>query len=100
MLIAEDEITNEASTVLAAISGDAAAFTLLFRRYHPMIYAYSYRLCLDAAEAHDIAQETFIKAARALPEYRPTCAFPALALPDLHQRCARLATQQRTSSSA
>jgi RNA polymerase sigma-70 factor (ECF subfamily) len=75
MLIAEDEITNEASTVLAAISGDAAAFTLLFRRYHPMIYAYSYRLCLNAADAHDIAQETFIKAARALPEYRPACAF-------------------------
>src|SRR5580698_3680613 len=36
-----------------------------------MIHALAYRLALNATDAQDIAQETFIKAARALAGYKP-----------------------------
>jgi RNA polymerase sigma-70 factor (ECF subfamily) len=40
-----------------------------------MIYSYCYRNCLDQAAAQDIAQETFIKAARALATFRLGASF-------------------------
>lgn len=58
-------------TVEAAIAGDAEAFAELFQKFHPMIYAFAYRLSLNAADAQDIAQETFVKAARAIGGYPP-----------------------------
>jgi RNA polymerase sigma-70 factor (ECF subfamily) len=61
---------DDSSLVRRASQGDADAFTCIFRRYHPMIFAFAYRLCLDRAEAQEIAQETFIKAARALATVR------------------------------
>ncbi len=42
---------------------------MLFHRYYAMIHAFAYRLCLDPAEAQDIAQETFIYAARSLGSF-------------------------------
>lgn len=75
MLLSDAHAADETSLVQAAIAGDSAAFTTLFHRYHPMIHAYAYRLCLCAADAQDVAQETFIKAARALPGHRPGAPF-------------------------
>jgi RNA polymerase sigma-70 factor (ECF subfamily) len=66
---------DELSLVRAAQSGDAEAFRQLFQSYYPMMHAYAYRLCLNDADAEDIAQETFIKAARALGTYRPNPTF-------------------------
>lgn len=75
MLLSDAHAADETSLVQAAIAGDSAAFTALFHRYHPMIHAYAYRLCLCAADAQDVAQETFIKAACALPCYEPGAPF-------------------------
>ena len=61
-----DTPRDESQLIERAARGEADAFTVLFHRYHPMIHAFAYRLCLDPAEAADIAQETFIHAARAL----------------------------------
>jgi RNA polymerase sigma-70 factor (ECF subfamily) len=61
-----DDDGDDSSLVQRASQGDADAFASIFRRYHPMISAFAYRLCLDSADAQEIAQETFIKAARAL----------------------------------
>jgi RNA polymerase sigma-70 factor (ECF subfamily) len=58
-----------------ARSGDARSFELLFERYYDMIHAFAYRLCLVEAEADDIAQEAFIRAARGLAGYRATATF-------------------------
>ena len=58
-----------------ARSGDARSFELLFERYYDMIHAFAYRLCLVEAEADDIAQEAFIRAARGLAGYRATASF-------------------------
>lgn len=54
----------------SAANGDASAFARIFDRHHEMIRAFAYRLCLSSSDAQDIAQETFIKAARALPSFR------------------------------
>ncbi len=66
---------DEKVAVLAAKAGDQQAFADLFHHYYPMIHAYAYRLCLRPADAQDIAQETFIKAARALCSYEPEMPF-------------------------
>jgi RNA polymerase sigma-70 factor (ECF subfamily) len=65
-----DEEGDEIERVRQAASGDADAFTDLFNRYYPMIYAFAYRLCQDRSDAQEIAQETFIKAARAIASVR------------------------------
>lgn len=68
---------HETRLVASAAQGNAAAFTELFHRYHPMIHAFAYRLCLENGHAQDIAQETFIKAARALGTFRGESSFKA-----------------------
>jgi RNA polymerase sigma-70 factor (ECF subfamily) len=70
-VIAEATAVDERTTVEAAIAGDAAAFAELFRQFYPMIHAFAYRLTLNSADAQDIAQETFVKAARTLGGYAP-----------------------------
>jgi RNA polymerase sigma-70 factor (ECF subfamily) len=50
-----------------ARAGDAAAFSALFARYQQPIWHYLYRLFGDAADADEFAQDTFLKAYRALP---------------------------------
>lgn len=70
-----DEEPSDASLVEAAMAGDQGAFALLFHRYYAMIHALAYRFCLDGAEAQDIVQETFIKAARSLAKFRGESSF-------------------------
>jgi RNA polymerase sigma-70 factor (ECF subfamily) len=65
----------EAHLVSRARSGDARSFELLFDRYYDMIHAFAYRVCLVETEADDIAQETFIRAARGLSTFRGTASF-------------------------
>jgi len=71
----ENEDVPEAQLVSSAQSGDARSFELLFDRYHDMIHAFAYRVCLVETEADDIAQETFIRAARGISNYRGTASF-------------------------
>jgi len=62
---------DEQTALRAAIAGDPVAFAELFRSHYPMIHAFAYRLSLNADDAHDIAQETFIKAARSIATFKP-----------------------------
>jgi RNA polymerase sigma-70 factor (ECF subfamily) len=48
--------------------GDRSSFDELFLRYYSRIYDVAFRLTGDAAEADDIAQETFIRLYRQPPE--------------------------------
>ena len=50
--------------------GDKSAFDLLVLKYQYKIQAIISRFIKDSAEVHDVAQETFIKAYRALPNFR------------------------------
>ncbi len=61
--------------VLRAQAGDAISFAVLFDRYYDMIHAFTYRICLLESEAEDLAQETFIRAARGMGGYRGSASF-------------------------
>ena len=53
--------------VARARRGDAAAFTEIFERYHHRIVNYLYGLVHDRELANDLAQDSFLKAYKALP---------------------------------
>ena len=55
--------------------GDKQAFGLLVAKYQRKLARLLSRLIRDPAEVEDIAQETFIKAYRALPSFRGDSAF-------------------------
>jgi len=55
--------------------GDKGAFDLLVRKYQHKIVALVERYVRDPVEAQDVAQEAFIKAYRALPNFRGESAF-------------------------
>jgi len=55
--------------------GDKHAFDLLFLRYQHKIVNLIARYLRDPEEVEDVAQETFIKAFRALPRFRGDSAF-------------------------
>ena len=55
--------------------GDKQAFGLLVSKYQRKLNRLLSRLIRDSAEVEDVAQETFIKAYRALPSFRGESAF-------------------------
>lgn len=61
--------------VLRAQRGDQQAFGLLVSKYQRKLARLLSRLIRDPAEVEDVAQETFIKAYRALPTFRGDSAF-------------------------
>ncbi len=56
-------------------AGDKQAYGLLVSKYQRKLLRLISRLVRDAAEAEDVAQETFLKAYRALPNFRGESAF-------------------------
>jgi len=55
--------------------GDKQAFDLLVAKYQRKLFRLLSRLIRDPAEIEDVAQEAFIKAYRALPNFRGESAF-------------------------
>lgn len=56
-------------------SGDREAFGLLVEKYQRKLLRLVMRMVRDPAEAEDVAQEAFVKAYRALPNFRGESAF-------------------------
>ncbi len=52
-------------------SGETVAFDELVHRYQVRLFRFAFRLLQDRGEAEDAVQETFLRAYRALPAYRP-----------------------------
>jgi RNA polymerase sigma-70 factor, ECF subfamily len=61
--------------VARAQQGEKHAFELLVAKYQRKLLRLISRLVRDPAEAEDVAQEAFIKAYRALPQFRGDSAF-------------------------
>ncbi len=55
--------------------GDKRAFDLLVLKYQHKIISVVHRYVRDSADVHDVVQEAFIKAYRALPNFRGDSAF-------------------------
>ncbi|MDH5805042.1 MAG: sigma-70 family RNA polymerase sigma factor [Gemmatimonadota bacterium] len=72
---------NEISTatdqevVQWALEGSERAYRELVRRYQRPIFSLIFRMVRDRERAEDLAQETFVKALKALKTYRPNYKF-------------------------
>lgn len=62
---------DEAVLVAAWARGDQRAFEVLFRRYEPMVARSCRRLLVNASDAEEAVQETFLKACRAVATLDP-----------------------------
>lgn len=65
----------EQKLISAARSGDVSAFEELYRSYNDRIYNFVRRIVASDQDAADVAQETFVRAWKALPKLRSDCAF-------------------------
>ncbi len=66
---------EESSLVAAAQAGDRAAFATLVRRHADRLHAVVLRLVADADEAEEVTQEAFLRAWRAIDQFRGECLF-------------------------
>lgn len=62
---------QERTWIARAQRGDQAAFGQLVQVYERPVYNLAYRMLGDPTEAEDAAQETFVRAYRALSTYEP-----------------------------
>lgn len=69
------EKDREAQLIARAQEGDRAAFAALVREHGNEVYTLARRLVGDPHLAADVAQETMIRAWRALPNFRGEAAF-------------------------
>lgn len=63
----------------AVARGEEAALRALFARHEAPLHAYLARLCGDAAEAEDLAQESWLRIVRAAPAFDSSRRFKAWA---------------------
>ena len=61
---------EEAGLILAAQGGDTRAFEQLVRAYQRPIYRLAWGITRNAADADDLAQETFVRAYQAIGRFR------------------------------
>ena len=66
---------EERALVKKAQAGDLSAFDDLVRRYQERIYATIYHMTSNHEDAHDLAQESFIKAYQALKSFKGDSSF-------------------------
>ncbi len=69
-----EELPSE-ELVRAACAGDSDAFGAVFRMLHARVYRTVWGILGDADEAHDVAQEAWIKAWERRARFNFTCAF-------------------------
>ena len=66
---------DERTIVQQAAQGDEAAFEQLILQYQKPVYNIAYRMCGNAEDAYDLAQEAFLNAWRGLPNFQFDAAF-------------------------
>lgn len=66
---------NELLLISRARDGDREAFGALVEQYRDNVYRLAYRMCGNAYDADEAAQEAFVAAWRALPNFRGDAKF-------------------------
>src|SRR5262245_41199947 len=61
----------DSALVARALKGDDEAFRTLVERYQRQVYWIAHDVLLDAEEARDVAQETFLRVHGALADFDP-----------------------------
>ena len=72
--MSRDALTDR-DLALAVRAGDEAAFAELVRRHQDAVYRFVLRMVGSRDEALDLAQETFVRAWQALPQWQPEAQF-------------------------
>src|SRR6266550_2704905 len=73
--MAEREQLDDRALVARILGGDRDRFTELVRRYEKRLVNYVFRITHRYEEAHDLAQEIFVKVYLALDRYDPKYQF-------------------------
>jgi len=68
-------VDDGAAAVDRVLRGDVAAFAVIVERWQDPLVALAYRFCHDRSRAEDMAQEAFVRAFRALGQWRREAAF-------------------------
>lgn len=68
---------TEDEYVRACQNGDEAAGSYLVDLHWSRVHAFAYRLCMNATDAEDITQETFLRALKGIHTYKPDGQFKA-----------------------
>lgn len=63
------ENLDEKEVIQACLEGDRQAFEKIVERYRDKVYWTAFNLVLDSEDARDVAQQSFIKVWKSLPEY-------------------------------
>jgi RNA polymerase sigma-70 factor (ECF subfamily) len=67
--------TEDQSDVEKVLAGDVSAFEGIVRRWQGPLVNLAYRFCRDRGRAEEMAQEAFLRAYRALGQWRKDAAF-------------------------
>lgn len=73
--MADRSVRDDRELVTAILAGDRELFSDLVRRYEKRMVNYVYRITHRYEEAHDLAQEIFVKVFLALDRYDPKYQF-------------------------
>jgi RNA polymerase sigma-70 factor (ECF subfamily) len=93
-----DQRSDRELADLVVERGDEAAFRALYRRHSPRVFQFVLRMVGgDAAEAEDVMQETWLRAARALGGFRWESAFSSWVSGIALNRVRELARKQKRS---
>jgi RNA polymerase sigma-70 factor, ECF subfamily len=68
-------LSDETELIARAQAGDRAAFCALASRYERRIYALARHYCRNAHDAEDLSQEVWLRAFRALADFRGAASF-------------------------
>lgn len=66
---------NEKEIIKRAQEGDGEAFSALAQTYSRRLHSLAWRYCRNASDAEDLSQEVWLKAYRALPNFRGEAGF-------------------------
>jgi RNA polymerase sigma-70 factor (ECF subfamily) len=73
--VADEENRDDLILVKLSQKGDNRAFKLLYVRHHRALFAIVRRLVQEEADAEDVVQESFVRAWRALKDFRGETSF-------------------------
>jgi RNA polymerase sigma-70 factor (ECF subfamily) len=71
----EQSIAEDRMLIRRAQHGDASAFNDIIVKYEKLVFNFAYRLTQNYDDAHDVAQDAFIRAYNALNTFRGDAAF-------------------------
>jgi RNA polymerase sigma factor (sigma-70 family) len=68
-------ITDDNIIIQQALRGEQQGYALMVKKYEQMVFTLALRVVKNREEAHEVAQDAFLKAFKYLPNFRGECKF-------------------------